>query len=57
MDIRIFNIALLIGWLLVLVGGVLVHLGAGLVVAGLLLLVLVFQSVKLAGGVFQKAPD
>lgn len=52
MNIHIFNAGLLTGWLLVLAGGVLVHPGAGLIGAGVLLLVLVFLSVRVAGGVF-----
>lgn len=56
MNIHIFNAGLLLGWLLVLVGGVLVHPGAGLIGAGVLLLVLVFLSVRLAGGVFVPPP-
>lgn len=49
MNIHIFNAGLLVGWLLVLAGGVLVHPGFGLIGAGVLLLVLVFLSVRLAG--------
>lgn len=52
MHARAFNACLLLGWLLVLVGGVLIHPGAGLVGAGVLLLVLVFASANLAGGIY-----
>ncbi len=49
MDLRVFNLALLIGWLLVLVGGMLIHPGAGLLFAGLLLLALVMIVSRIAG--------
>lgn len=52
MNLHIFNAALLVGWLMVLGGSMLIHVGAGLVVGGLLLLILVFISVRLAGGVY-----
>ena len=49
MDLRIFNIALLIGWTLVLIGGCVIHLGAGLAFAGLLLLAVTFAVSRMAG--------
>lgn len=52
MHIYIFNAALLVAWLLVLVGGVLLNLGAGLIAAGVMLLVLVSWSIRLGGGVY-----
>jgi hypothetical protein len=57
MDIRVFNAAVLIGWLLVLVGGVLIHPGAGLLSAGLLMLVLVFVTARMAGGIYAQTGD
>jgi hypothetical protein len=56
MNLHVYNAALLLGWLLVLVGGVLLHPAAGLVAAGLLLLVLVFLTVRL-GGVYASDKD
>lgn len=53
MEIRVFNAAVLIGWLLVLVGGMLIHPGAGMVGGGVLLLVLVFLSAHMAGGIYR----
>lgn len=50
MHIRIFNICLLLGWLLVLVGGVLVHPGWGVAAAGVLLILLTLVAVRIAGG-------
>ncbi len=57
MDIKIFNACLAIGWLLILIGGVLVHVGLGLAVAGAVLILMSFLSVRIAGGVYQAAPD
>jgi hypothetical protein len=56
MPLRIFNIAMLLGWLLVLVGGVIVHPGWGLAAAGLLLILLTLVSVRLAGGLTPNQP-
>lgn len=49
MSLNVFNIALALGWLLVLVGGCLVHLGAGLAVGGLLLLGMTFAVARMGG--------
>ena len=49
MNPRIFNVCLLIGWLLVLVGGIIVHPGWGLAIAGALLIVLPLAAAYLAG--------
>jgi len=57
MDIKIFNACLAIGWLLILIGGVLVHAGLGLAVAGAVLILMSFLSARIAGGVYQAAPD
>lgn len=56
MHIHIFNAALLLAWLLVLVGGVLLNPGAGLIGAGLLLVVLVAWAIRLGGGVYAPEP-
>ena len=55
MSLRIFNAALLIGWLMTLVGGLLYDIALGLVGGGLLLLVLTACVVRL-GGVFVPPP-
>ncbi len=49
MDVKLFNLCLLLGWLMVLAGGVLIHPGWGIAVAGALLLVLTLASAYLAG--------
>jgi hypothetical protein len=55
MNANIFNICLLIGWLLALAGGVYLNVGAGLVAGGILLLVIVFAVARVAG-VYVPAP-
>lgn len=49
MNIKLFNLCLLLGWLMVLAGGVIIHPGWGVAVAGGLLLVLNLASAYLAG--------
>lgn len=49
MNLNVFNIALALGWLLVLIGGCLVHFGAGLAVGGLLLLGITFVVARMGG--------
>lgn len=49
MNAYIFNICLLLGWLLVLAGGVLLNLGGGLIFAGLLLLLIVLVVTRMVG--------
>jgi hypothetical protein len=49
MNVKIFNLCLLLGWLMVLAGGVVVHPGWGIAIAGALLLVLTLASAYLAG--------
>lgn len=49
MNIRVFNLSLLLGWLLVLVGGILIHPGWGLAIAGAVLIVLTLAAAYLAG--------
>jgi hypothetical protein len=56
MNIRAFNLSLLLGWLLVLAGGVIIHPGWGLAVAGAVLLFLTLASAYLAG-LFQPKVD
>lgn len=54
MNIKHFNIAVLLGWLLTSVGAMLLNLGAGLVVSGMLLLALTFSLIRI-GGLHEKA--
>lgn len=56
MNIRVFNICLLLGWLLVLVGGIVIHPGWGVAVAGALLIVLTLAAAYLAGWEQPKKP-
>jgi hypothetical protein len=49
MNIKVFNLCLLLGWLMVLAGGVIVNPGWGIVGAGALLLVLTLATAYLAG--------
>jgi len=49
MNVKIFNLCLLLGWLMVLAGGVVIHPGWGIAVAGALLLLLTLASAYLAG--------
>lgn len=39
MSVKLFNVCLLIGWLMILAGGVLVHPGWGVAIAGAVLFV------------------
>lgn len=57
MNLRVFNLSLLVGWLLVLVGGVVVHPGWGLAIAGALLLVLTLAAAYLVGFERPAAPE
>lgn len=57
MNIKIFNLCLLLGWLLVLVGGVVVHPGWGLAIAGALLIVLTLAAAYIAGFERPQAPQ
>lgn len=49
MNILHFNIAILLGWLLVSAGALLVSVGYGLVASGSLLIVLTFALSRIAG--------
>lgn len=49
MDVKLFNLCLLLGWLMVLAGGVIIHPGWGIALAGVLLLLLTLASAYLAG--------
>lgn len=59
MSLKAFNLAILAGWLLVLIGGCLLNLGAGLTIAGLLLIGLTLLLARLAGvyASKEKEPD
>jgi hypothetical protein len=49
LNLRVFNLCLLVGWLMVLAGGVVINIGWGIAVAGGLLLVLVLIGAYLGG--------
>lgn len=49
MNPRIFNICLLIGWLMVTAGGIVIHPGWGIAMGGALLVVLTLAAAYLAG--------
>ena len=49
MSVKIFNVCLLLGWLMVLAGGVVIHPGWGIAIAGALLLLLTLASAYIAG--------
>lgn len=49
MNIKAFNVALLIGWLMVLAGGIVIHPGWGIAIAGALLIALVLVSAYIGG--------
>lgn len=49
MNAKLFNVCLLVGWLMVLAGGVVIHPGWGIAIAGALLLVLSLSSAYLGG--------
>ena len=49
MNVKIFNLCLLLGWLMVLAGGVVIHPGWGIAIAGALLLLLTLASAYIAG--------
>lgn len=54
MNVKIFNLCLLLGWLMVLGGGVLINVGWGIAFAGGLLLVLTLGGAYMAGLTFPK---
>ena len=49
MNIKIFNLCLLTGWLMVLGGGVMIHPGWGVAIAGGVLMALTLASAYLGG--------
>lgn len=49
MNVKLFNLCMLLGWLMVLAGGVVIHPGWGIAIAGALLLLLTLASAYLAG--------
>jgi hypothetical protein len=49
MNIKVFNLCLLLGWLMVLAGGVVIHPGWGLAIAGALLIFLTLAAAYIAG--------
>lgn len=56
MNIKVFNLCILLGWLMVLAGGVVVSPGWGLAIAGGLLIFLTLASAYIAGWERPKAP-
>lgn len=56
MNIKLFNLCMLLGWLLILVGGVMVDPGWGLAIAGAVLMLLTLASAYLAGFVGTTGP-
>jgi hypothetical protein len=56
MNIHIFNVCMLAGWLMVLAGGVMLHPAWGLAAAGLLLLILAFLAAHI-GGLYAKTAN
>lgn len=51
MDLRVLNVCLLLGWLMVTGGGILVHVGWGIVGGGVTLILLTVVM-TIIGGVF-----
>jgi len=49
MNIRVFNVCLLLGWIMVLAGGVMLNPGWGVAFAGGLLIVLTLSAAYIAG--------
>lgn len=49
MNVRVFNLCLLVGWLMVLAGGVVVNPGWGIAIAGGLLIALTLAATYIAG--------
>lgn len=49
MNVKVFNLCMAMGWLMVLAGGIVVNVGWGIAIAGVLLLVLTLASAYLAG--------
>lgn len=57
MNLRLFNIAIALGWLMVLAGGCLLSVAWGMVGAGLLLLALTIAGARWAGVYAPRAKD
>lgn len=57
MNIKVFNLCLAVGWLMVLAGGVVIHPGWGIAIAGALLLMLTLASAYLGGITAGKQPE
>lgn len=49
MNIKVFNVCLLLGWLMVLAGGVVINPGWGIAIAGGLLIALTLAAAYIAG--------
>jgi len=48
-DIKLFNVCLLLGWLMVLAGGIVINPGWGIAIAGGLLVTLTLIAAYIAG--------
>ncbi|WP_175865563.1 hypothetical protein [Burkholderia cepacia] len=57
MDVKIFNVCLLLGWLMVLAGCIVVNPGWGIAIAGALLLLLTLLAAYLAGWAQSGPPE
>ncbi|MBN3789711.1 hypothetical protein [Burkholderia sp. Ac-20353] len=49
MNIKIFNVCLLLGWLMVLAGGVIVNPGWGVAIAGALMVFMTLAAAYISG--------
>lgn len=56
MNLKIFNVCLLLGWLMVLAGGVVINPGWGIALAGALMIALVLASAYI-GGLYAPKPE
>ncbi|WP_063550061.1 hypothetical protein [Burkholderia territorii] len=57
MDVKIFNVCLLLGWLMVLAGGIVINPGWGVAIAGGLLVMLTLIAAYLAGWAQPSSPQ
>lgn len=55
MNLYVFNVALIVAWVLLTAGGLAISLAAGLLLGGASLLLLTLLAVFLAGGVVSSA--
>lgn len=55
MNIKLFNVCLLLGWLMVLAGGIVINPGWGIAIAGGLMICLVLATAYIGGLYASKA--